>query len=166
MAISSERTIFTQISEFLSFRSRRLYNTFYNAQYSGKFALVLLFPGFFCFVRYRAETQPGYHIFISDESIHPNPRTPKWLPAETFGLEKFFAWKNGSKIYCNEKTTVADLKRRIFGSVSAIPSDVAIGCKGRMFDDRDNLAMAVRSFCKMDPRLVVWKEEYKRRMLY
>lgn len=160
---SSGRTIFTQLRDFAAFRGKRLYNTFYYGQYSGKFALVFLFPGVLCAIRYRAETKFGYNVFVTDEEIEPKPHPPKWIPAKALGLEKYFAWKNGSKFYCDEDTTVSALKKRIFNG--SVPEDVAVGCKGRMFEDSDNLALAVRAFCKLDPKLLIWKEDWKQQLV-
>lgn len=161
----SGRTIFSQLCGFIVIRGKRLYNTFYNAQYSSKFALVLLFPGTLCAIRYRAETKLGYHVFITDDSLEPKPHLPKWLAFKSLGLEKYFTWKNGSKFYCSEDITVSQFKEKLFGGPLNVPMGAAIGCKGRMFEDSDNLALAVRSFCKRDPRLLVWREDWKQKVI-
>lgn len=157
----TRNTIFSDLAGFLAFRCKRLYTTFYHAQYSGKFALVLLFPGLLSLIRYRAETQFAYYLIVTDESIVPKPRLPKWLLNRSNKLDKSFEWKNGMKFYCKDDMTVSDLKNKVYNGAQNVPADAVVGCKGRMFADSDNLALAVRSFCKRDPRLLVWRESWR-----
>lgn len=101
---------------------------------------------------------------MADESVEPKPRIPKWLiGAKVLGLEKYFVWKNGVKFYCHPDLSVSQFKELVFDGFSNVPVDAVVGCKGRMFEDSDNLALAVRSFCKNDPRVVVWREDWQRK---
>merc|ERR1712066_700788 len=67
-------------------------------------------------------------------------------------------WTNGSAFYFPAMATVQDLKTSVYGADKA-PKALRAGCYGRMMDDSDNLALAVRTFCKRDPKIVLWEEE-------
>lgn len=167
--MTASRSIWWSLGRSLKFRLKRLWTTFYFGQYSGKFTLLLFFPGFLSAVRYRAETRYGYHVFINSastetedasdasRSITPEPNLPYYLKSNE-RLRRWFAWKNGNKFYFGKDATVHDLKLAVYRGEDKIPDDVLIGCKGRMFCDKDNLAMATRTFCKRDPRIVIWND--------
>eukprot|EP00442_Polarella_glacialis_P035097 CAMPEP_0115161786 /NCGR_PEP_ID=MMETSP0227-20121206/71596_1 /TAXON_ID=89957 /ORGANISM="Polarella glacialis, Strain CCMP 1383" /LENGTH=62 /DNA_ID=CAMNT_0002573917 /DNA_START=66 /DNA_END=254 /DNA_ORIENTATION=+ len=55
--------------------------------------------------------------------------------------------------------TVKDLKESVYGEAGKVPAAVRAGCHGRMMEDGDNLALAVRTFCRRDPKIVLWEEE-------
>ncbi|KNC36958.1 hypothetical protein PFLG_02286 [Plasmodium falciparum RAJ116] len=60
----------------------------------------------------------------------------------------------------NDNVTVKDAKRIIYQGEENIPEKIKLGCKGRIMDDNDNLAMAVRAFCKRDPKVIIWQDEH------
>mmetsp|Transcript_23561 Transcript_23561/g.51915 ORF Transcript_23561/g.51915 Transcript_23561/m.51915 type:complete len:155 (+) Transcript_23561:55-519(+) len=135
------------------FRAGRLYETFWNSQYNTKWTLVLFYPGALYYVRNRAETQFKYRLYIADKEIMPD--TSKSVT----GMMDF---KNGTSMYFSGTATVADAKQTFYsyhGAGMSPPAHVRVGCHGRMMEDSDNLALAVRSFCKRDPMLVLWEEE-------
>merc|ERR1711904_41948 len=109
--------------------------------------LGFLYPGALFWVRWRAETQYKYHVFIADKQIEPDS-----------SQNLYSKWKNGSVFYHNAMATVADLKDAVYEGVEQ-PAAVKAGCHGRIFEDTDNLALAVRTFCKRDPKIVFWEEE-------
>merc|ERR1711953_1636002 len=74
-------------------------------------------------------------------------------------LGKWQAWKNGSGFYFPAMATVQDLKEVVYKGADKVPKDVRAGCHGRMMEDSDNLALAVRTFCRRDPKIVLWQEE-------
>lgn len=153
----SRRTVVNQILDFLQFRVKRLYNTFYHSQYTGKLTLVFILPTVLCAIRYRAETKFGYHIFIDQPILTPKPRIPAGrLISIIPGIEKYCAWKNGSKVYFNDDVTVAQIKKKLLSDANL--DDVLVGCRGRVFRDTDNVASAVRSFCKLDHKLIIWRD--------
>ncbi|GFE53346.1 hypothetical protein BaOVIS_007500 [Babesia ovis] len=67
-------------------------------------------------------------------------------------------FKNGKKVYLNDSATVNDLKNAVYGNKAIEHSDVLVGCKGRIMQDDDNLALATRAFCRRDPRIILWKD--------
>eukprot|EP00918_Siedleckia_nematoides_P070552 GHVU01154065.1.p1 GENE.GHVU01154065.1~~GHVU01154065.1.p1 ORF type:complete len:149 (+),score=19.74 GHVU01154065.1:190-636(+) len=142
-------TIWQVLFRGMRFQLGRMYDTFYNAQYNNKYVLLFALPPFIWSVRYRAETKLGYHVFITDEELYPD-----WSSNVVSSK-----WENGKKYYMNDIATASDLKREVYGSAEAVPAMVKVGCRGRMMDDSDNLAAAVRAFCKRDPRLVMWKDD-------
>merc|ERR1711924_407094 len=71
----------------------------------------------------------------------------------------YASWKNGSGFYFSAMSTVRDLKESVYGSADKVPKAVRAGCRGRMMEDSDNLALAVRTFCRRDPKIVLWEEE-------
>merc|ERR1719474_2303578 len=102
-----KRWAWTFLTEGIKFRAGRLYETFWNSQSNVKYTVLFLYPGALFWVRWRAETQYKYNVFIADKA----------------------------------------------------PKAVRAGCYGRMMEDGDNLALAVRTFCKRDPKIVLWEEE-------
>mmetsp|Transcript_56287 Transcript_56287/g.131887 ORF Transcript_56287/g.131887 Transcript_56287/m.131887 type:complete len:151 (-) Transcript_56287:66-518(-) len=134
------------LTEGIKFRAGRLYETFWNSQSNIKYTAVLLYPGALFWVRWRAETQYKYNIFIADEEIKPDD-----------SKNLVSSWKNGSGFYFPAMATVKDLKETVYAG--EVPKAVRAGCHGRMMEDADNLALAVRTFCKRDPRIVLWEEE-------
>lgn len=115
-----------------------------------------------------------YHVFIAEPSLYPD-LSHKWLGR---------TWKNGRKYYLPDEATVSDLKSLVYADQKPVdarqeaektaasiesedteatpryqdPSQLLVGCKGRMFEDTDNLAMAVRAFCRRDPNILIWKD--------
>eukprot|EP00747_Dinoflagellata_sp_TGD_P004659 gnl/TRDRNA2_/TRDRNA2_111762_c0_seq1.p1 gnl/TRDRNA2_/TRDRNA2_111762_c0~~gnl/TRDRNA2_/TRDRNA2_111762_c0_seq1.p1 ORF type:complete len:162 (-),score=30.84 gnl/TRDRNA2_/TRDRNA2_111762_c0_seq1:136-621(-) len=147
-----KRWAWTFITDGLKFRCGRLYETFWNSQSNVKYTAVILYPGLLFWVRWRAETQYKYSVFIADKEVQP-------AEPENFVMKKISSWKNGSGFYFPATATVKDLKQSVYGSSEKVPAAVRAGCHGRMMEDSDNLALAVRTFCKRDPRIVLWEEE-------
>lgn len=150
-----------------------MYDSFYHAQSSTKFVMCFVFPASIFSVRYRADTKLGYHVFIADPSLYPD-LSHKWIGK---------TWENGRKFYLPDEATVSDLKKLVYSEQKPQadgradkeatpgategkepklqyqdPSQLLAGCKGRMFEDTDNLAMAVRAFCRRDPSILIWKD--------
>merc|ERR1712113_1141169 len=141
----------TFLKEGLKFRVGRLYETFWNSQSNVKYTVVFLYPGALFWVRWRAETQYKYHIFIADKNVEPDCSNNFW-----------HSWKNGTPFYFPAMATVKDLKESVYESYEGagkVPKAVRAGCYGRMMEDTDNLALAVRTFCRRDPKIVLWEEE-------
>lgn len=159
--------------QYLGHRLFRMYDSFYNAQSSTKFIMCFFFPAAIFSVRYRADTKLGYHVFIAEPSLYPD-LSHKWVGK---------TWKNGKKYYLPDDATVSDLKNLVYSeqkpldaqqkepTVASVepkeadatpryqdPSELLVGCKGRMFEDTDNLAMAVRAFCRRDPNILIWRD--------
>ncbi|EDO08289.1 hypothetical protein BBOV_III007280 [Babesia bovis T2Bo] len=67
-------------------------------------------------------------------------------------------FKNGKKVYLNDSATVQDLKNAVYGKLAMENKDVMVGCKGRIMQDEDNLALATRAFCRRDPRIILWRD--------
>mmetsp|Transcript_119412 Transcript_119412/g.331935 ORF Transcript_119412/g.331935 Transcript_119412/m.331935 type:complete len:157 (-) Transcript_119412:230-700(-) len=146
-----KRWAWTFLLEGAKFRAGRLYETFWNSQSSLKYTVVFLYPGALFYVRWRAETKYKYSVFIADKQIEP--------PEPTHKLKSLFTWKNGSPFYFPAMASVKDLKTSVYGSADKVPKGVRAGCYGRMMEDSDNLALAVRTFCKRDPKIVLWEED-------
>merc|ERR1712083_1110843 len=90
----------------------------------------------------------GVNVFVADKSIEPDDS------------QKFFSsWKNGSAFYFPATASVKDLKEKVYEGAENVPTAVRAGCYGRMMEDSDNLALAVRTFCRRDPKIVLWEEE-------
>mmetsp|Transcript_3467 Transcript_3467/g.5088 ORF Transcript_3467/g.5088 Transcript_3467/m.5088 type:complete len:180 (-) Transcript_3467:70-609(-) len=157
MAAMPKRWAWTFLMEGIKFRAGRLYETFWNSQSNIKYTVVLLYPGALFYIRWRAETQYKYNVFIADKAVEPEPDTSENLVSS---LKKKFvsSWKNGSGFYFPAMATVKDLKESVYGA-DKVPAAVRAGCYGRMMEDSDNLALAVRTFCRRDPRIVLWEEE-------
>eukprot|EP00490_Sorites_sp_Unknown_P024895 CAMPEP_0114639662 /NCGR_PEP_ID=MMETSP0191-20121206/1289_1 /TAXON_ID=126664 /ORGANISM="Sorites sp." /LENGTH=162 /DNA_ID=CAMNT_0001851543 /DNA_START=47 /DNA_END=535 /DNA_ORIENTATION=+ len=157
MAALPKRWAWTFLKEGIKFRAGRLYETFWNSQSNVKYTVVFLYPGALFWVRWRAETQYKYNVFIADKQVEPDPSGSVFSSLEkTKGL---VSWKNGSVFYFPAMATVQDLKQSVYGDASKVPPGVRAGCHGRMMEDADNLALAVRTFCKRDPKIVLWEEE-------
>jgi len=144
------RGAFTFLREGAQFRAGRLYETFWNSQSNLKWTMVFLYPGFLYYIRWRAETQYKYRVYITEDTPRPGPFSSK---APDF-LAK---WKNGSPFYQKATATVEDIKRTVYGDKS-VPENLRVGCRGRMMENTDNLALAVRTYCKRDPMLLFWQE--------
>merc|ERR1712107_292948 len=113
--------------------------------------VVFLYPGLLFHFRWRAETQYKYNVFIADDVVKP--------PTPEGRLGSWQAWKNGSGFYFPAMATVQDLKEVVYKGADKVPKAVRAGCHGRMMEDSDNLALAVRTFCRRDPKIVLWQEE-------
>lgn len=133
------------------FRAGRLWETFWNSQSNIKYTMVFIYPGLLYYVRWRAETKYKYRVYIADKKVQPDD-------SENL-IHMVSDWKNGSVFYYPETATVQDVKNDVYGSEEKIPPAVRVGCYGRMMENSDNLALAVRTFCKRDPMLVFWEEE-------
>jgi len=148
MSAMPKRFAWTFLKEGLKFRAGRLYETFWNSQSNVKYTVLFLYPGALFWVRWRAETQYKYNVFVADKQVEPD--TSENLIS---------SWKNGSAFYFPAMATVKDLKESVYGDASKVPAAVRAGCHGRMMEDADNLALAVRTFCRRDPKIVLWEEE-------
>merc|ERR1712072_762457 len=91
MVVLPRRWAWTFLKEGIAFRAGRLYETFWNSQSNVKYTVLFLYPGALFWVRWRAETQYKYNVFVADKTVEPD--TSKKLP---FTEKKFFEWKNGS----------------------------------------------------------------------
>ncbi|KAL8453555.1 hypothetical protein Emag_001774 [Eimeria magna] len=173
-ASSSSRGFVRNTLHYLGHRLGRMYDSFYNAQSSTKFVMCFFFPAAIFSVRYRADTKLGYHVFIAEPSLYPD-LSHKWIGK---------TWTNGKKYYLPDDATVADLKALVYAEQKPLeahkkeearnpepprggapptlsfqdPSQLLAGCRGRMFEDTDNLALAVRAFCRRDPNIIIWKD--------
>ncbi|KAL8426641.1 hypothetical protein Efla_005898 [Eimeria flavescens] len=173
-AASSSRGFVRNTMHYLGHRLGRMYDSFYNAQNSTKFVMCIFFPTAIFSVRYRADTKLGYHVFIAEPSLYPD-LSHKWIGK---------TWTNGRKYYLPDEATVSDLKNLVYSEQKPLdvrqkeaaaasaratkddeqkleyqdPSQLLVGCRGRMFEDTDNLAMAVRAFCRRDPNILIWKD--------
>lgn len=130
------------------------------------------------YTRFRADTKLGYRIYISpsatptdyDEQLNDK----SMLGYVTRIMDKFantinvyifsrsndlplaYGWKNGMKVYLEDDITVRGLKETFYGPDNY--HQILVGCKGRTMLDSDNLALAVRGFCRHDPRIVFWRQ--------
>merc|ERR1711985_108775 len=136
------------ITEGIKFRAGRLYDTFWNSQTQVKWTAVFLYPGALFWVRWRAENQYKYNVFIADQDLKPDDSQFKFTSWDTFG--------NG--YYLPATATVKDLKEQVYMGADKVPAAVRAGCHGRMMEDSDNVALAVRTFCKRDPKIIFWEE--------
>merc|ERR1712050_157937 len=148
MSALPKRWAWTFLTEGIKFRAGRLYETFWNSQSNVKYTVVFLYPGALFWVRWRAETQYKYNVFIADKTVEPDTSQNLWS-----------TWKNGSTFYFPAMATVKDLKESVYDGADKVPKAVRAGCYGRMMEDSDNLALAVRTFCRRDPKIVLWEEE-------
>lgn len=148
--VFKQRWAWTGLCESLRHQAGTLYNTFFYTKSNVKYAMVFLFPAFLWTTRLRADRLLGYQLYIAEEEIYPD-----------YSRHKFFnkKWSNGRKVYLKDGTTVAELKEQIYERRDKIPKDVRVGCHGRMMEDTDNLAMAVRAFCKRDPKILLWTDD-------
>ena len=148
-ATASQRWAFTFLREGLQFRMGRLYETFWFSQSNLKWTLVVLYPAALFYVRWRAEHAFKYSVFVADEAV--KPQTERSFLGKTYG-----AFSNGASYYLGGGASVKDLKTAVYGKTAS--SSVRAGCAGRMFEDADNLALAVRTFCRRDSRIVFWED--------
>ena len=147
---TSQRWAFTFLREGLQFRLGRLYETFWFSQSNLKWTLVVLYPAALFYIRWRAEHSYKYHVFVADESV--KPQIERSFLGKTYG-----SFANGASFYAGGGASVKDFKDQVYGK-NKTPGSVRVGCAGRMFEDSDNLALAVRSFCRRDSRIVFWDE--------
>ncbi|SOV74926.1 conserved Plasmodium protein, unknown function [Plasmodium reichenowi] len=146
------RYVWNSIFRDINYRLKKIYHSFYYAQSHIKYVMLILFPAIIFTTRYRADTQLGYFFYINDEKLYPSYRHNI--------INKKMKWKNGSKFYLDDNVTVKEAKRIIYQGEENIPEKIKLGCKGRIMDDKDNLAMAVRAFCKRDPKVIIWQDEH------
>merc|ERR1712206_11395 len=93
----------TFLKEGICFRAGRLYETFWNSQSNVKWSVVFLYPGALFWVRWRAETQYKYNVFVADDAVKPDDSN-----------NLFFSWKNGPAYYLTAMATVKDLKEKVY----------------------------------------------------
>ena len=153
IASSGFRSAFNTVLSGLRFRAGRLYETFWFSQSNLKWTLVFLYPGALFYVRWRAEHQYKYNVYVADKEVIP--QTEKTVPVVG---KKYGAFKNGNSYYTSAMATVQDFKSIVYGGKDKVPKNIRAGCNGRMFEDSDNLALAVRSFCRRNPQIVFWEE--------
>eukprot|EP00811_Abedinium_folium_P012012 NODE_21130_length_767_cov_10.167188.p1 GENE.NODE_21130_length_767_cov_10.167188~~NODE_21130_length_767_cov_10.167188.p1 ORF type:complete len:150 (-),score=37.15 NODE_21130_length_767_cov_10.167188:247-696(-) len=146
MSALPKRWAWAFLTEGVKFRCGRLYETFWNSQSNVKWTAVVFYPAALFWVRWRAETQYKYNVFAADKAVEPDS-----------SQNLLFNWKSGTAHYFPAMATVADLKNTVYKG--DVPPAVRAGCHGRMMEDSDNLALAVRTFCRRDPRIVLWEEE-------
>merc|ERR1711972_791192 len=107
--------------EGVKFRAGRLYETFWNSQSNVKYTAIFLYPGALFWVRWRAETQYKYNVFVADEAVKPDD-----------SKNLFFSWKNGKSFYLPVTATVKDMKEKLYDG--GAPPAVRAGCHGRMME--------------------------------
>lgn len=160
------RSAFAFLTEGAAFRAGRLYETFWNSQSNLKYGLVVVWPAYLFYIRWRAETQYKYNVYIADKSVYPTYKHKSgvghFVYSTLFGngwAEQGGGgyWSNGKVFYGTEKTTVEELKKVVYDGEPA-PEGLRVGCRGRMFENSDNLALAVKNFCRRDPRVLMWTE--------
>merc|ERR1711933_545324 len=113
------------------------------------------------------ETQYKYNVFIAEKSDYPNYEKCRGvfhtIYSGVFGAGVTGAgggyWTNGKVFYFNANQTVGGLKEAIYKGSQDVPKNLKVGCHGRMMQDSDNLALAVKNFCRRDPRILMWEEE-------
>ncbi|GAW79103.1 hypothetical protein, conserved [Plasmodium gonderi] len=169
------RYIWNSIFRDINYRLKKLYHSFYYAQSHIKYVMLILFPGVIWTTRYRADTKLGYYFYINDEKLYPNNSDNTAISGmgslnlNNSFFSKYFQyynkltkgkWKNGTKLYLDDDLTVGDVKKILYADNENIPRNLKFGCKGRMMDNNDNLAMAVRAFCKRDPKIFIWEDEH------
>ncbi|CAD2084528.1 conserved Plasmodium protein, unknown function [Plasmodium vinckei lentum] len=165
------RYIWSSIFRDVNYRFKKVYHSFYYAQSHIKYVMLILFPGVIWSTRYRADTKLGYFFYINDEKLYPridnipndNNNNDNYIDKYvnyTKNLVNNPKWVNGTKFYLNDDVTVQDVKKIIYKNPENIPKNIKLGCKGRMMDDNDNLALAVRAFCKRDPKIIIWEDEH------
>ncbi len=153
MSALGGRSALKFVTDGLRFRMGRLYETFWFSQSNLKWTLVFLYPGALFYIRWRAEHQYKYNVYVADEQV--TPQTEKTIPIVG---KKYGAFKNGNSYYTNAMATVQDFKATVYKGKENVPKNIKAGCNGRMFEDSDNLALAVRSFCRRNPQIVFWEE--------
>ncbi|VWU49157.1 ATP synthase-associated protein, putative [Hepatocystis sp. ex Piliocolobus tephrosceles] len=163
------RYIWNSIFRDINYRTKKLYHSFYYSQSHIKYVMLILFPSIIWSTRYRADTKLGYFFYISDEKLYPKNENitindidkSSLLTNSLSYLKNLLSnrkWKNGMKLYLNDDLTVNDVKKIIYKKEEYIPKNIKLGCKGRMMDSNDNLALAVRAFCKRDPKIFIWED--------
>lgn len=133
------------------FRLGRLYETFWFSQSNLKWTLVLLYPGLLFYVRWRAEHQYKYRVYIADDELVPHNEIT--IPVLK---KKLFKFKNGDPFYMPGAASADEFLAKIYNK--KVPAGTRIGCAGRMFEGTDNLALAVHNFCHRHPLVTIWKE--------
>jgi len=164
MATKAGRFAWSFLTEGATFRATRLYETFWNSQSNLKWGFVVAYPSYLFYIRWRAETQYKYNVYLEKPSIYPTYENEKGLGhmlrslAFGAGSKGGGYWSNGSVVYGTSAMTVGDMKNTVYRSEKT-PDNLKVGCRGRMMEDSDNLALAVKSFCRRDPRILMWVEE-------
>lgn len=147
------RSVIKTVVDGARFRAGRLYETFWFSQSNLKWTLVFLYPGALFYIRWRAEHQYKYNVYVADNEVIP--QTEKKIPIVGKSYGEF---KNGNSYYTNAMATVEDFKATVYKGKENVPKNIRAGCNGRMFENSDNLALAVRSFCRRNPQIVFWEE--------
>lgn len=143
------RYVWNSVCRDIQYRCKKIYHSFYYAQSHIKYVMVFLFPAIMWTTRYKTDTKLGYFVYINDEELYPN------YSNNLINTK----WKNGTKFYVDDNITVKEMKQKIYEN-QPLPDNLKVGCKGRMMEDDDNLAMAVRAFCKRDPKVILWRDEH------
>jgi len=157
------RHAFTFLSEGMKFRAGRLYETFWNSQSNLKWGMVVVWPSYLFYIRCRAETQYKYHVYLEngcEPKYHSRSGLFHLIYSGLFGagvVEGGGYWKNGSVFWGNDKLTIGGLKNMVYEGDEQ-PEKLRVGCRGRIMEDTDNLAIAVKNFCRRDPRILMWTE--------
>eukprot|EP00916_Digyalum_oweni_P004726 GHVL01008367.1.p1 GENE.GHVL01008367.1~~GHVL01008367.1.p1 ORF type:complete len:146 (+),score=12.96 GHVL01008367.1:20-457(+) len=141
---TNTRFIWTTVYDFLAYRAGRIYWSHYNFQHWQKIYMTFMIIPIWSYAHWRADTRLKYYVWISQKELYPE------------SSKRLFSWSNGSSIYLKDDTTVKDLKNTIYKNSE--PPKLVVGCKGRQFQDDDLLSMAVRSFCKNEPNLLMWED--------
>merc|ERR1712194_845733 len=138
--------------------------TFWNSQSNLKWGLVVAWPAYLFYIRWRAETQYKYNVYL-EKGCEPTYANKSGLFHLLYSLgfgkglvEGGGYWKNGSVFWGNSSLTVGGLKNMVYDSEET-PKKLRVGCRGRMMQDEDNLAIAVKNFCRRDPRILMWTED-------
>lgn len=159
------RHAFAFLLEGARFRAGRLYETFWNSQSNLKYFLVGVYPGYLFYIRFRAETQYKYNVYIAEKEAYPAYQSKSGIihlfRSLAFGdgaIPGGGYWSNGKVFYAGPNMTVDQLTKSVYESEKAPPANLKVGCKGRVFENTDNLALAVKSFCRRDPRILMWTD--------
>eukprot|EP00919_Chromeraceae_sp_WS-2016_P062768 GHVR01148599.1.p1 GENE.GHVR01148599.1~~GHVR01148599.1.p1 ORF type:complete len:138 (+),score=25.46 GHVR01148599.1:82-495(+) len=128
------------------------WDEFYYSPSNRKYLMFLIFPAAMCYIRWRAETMYSYNVYITENKLYPTYNN------KSFSF--FKNWSNGKQMYIPDRTTVEEFKNILYKDADIVPEVIAVGCRGRMMDDSDVLALATRAFCKRDPRLLIWQDEF------
>merc|ERR1719390_325483 len=102
MSALPKRWAWSFLTEGISFRASRLYETFWNSQFNVKWTAVFIYPGALFYIRWRAETQYKYNVFVADDTVKP--------PDVEGRFSSWKNWKNGAGFYFPAMATVKDLK--------------------------------------------------------
>ena len=139
---------------------------------------------YFNYLYYVFSAVCSYQVFIADPSLYPD-LSHKWLGNKWVNGQKIYLRDTATvqdlkaEVYAQQKPLAIRQKEEAAAAVAAAAAGDAteggdkkeevklqyqdttkllVGCRGRMFADTDNLALAVRAFCKRDPNILIWKD--------